>query len=187
LTYGTLASAAAIMDSPDTVQLKSPDQYRYVGTSVERADIPAKVFANSDYAIDAEVPDMQYAAVVSSGVFGAQVESISNTEEVKTRRGVSDVFIVPDGVAAVADNPWRAEQAVRAVSFVTEGHDNSTLSTQSLIDEQRAALADKLVSGKSVGSPDDINGAIKAEYLVPYLAHATLEPMMVLAGVWHSP
>ena len=182
LTYGTLASAAAIMDSPDTVQLKSPDQYRYVGTSVERADIPAKVFANSDYAIDAEVPDMQYAAVVSSGVFGAQVESISNTEEVKTRRGVSDVFIVPDGVAAVADNPWRAEQAVRAVSFVTEGHDNSTLSTQSLIDEQRAALADKLVSGKSVGSPDDINGAIKAEYLVPYLAHATLEPMS--ATVW---
>lgn len=184
LTYGELAAAAALLDSPKDVQLKFPDQYRYVGQPVDRVDVPAKVIANADYGIDAEVPNMQYAAVVPSGVFGAQVKSIDNIDEVKAARGVSDVVIVPDGVAVVADNPWRAEQAVRQVKFTREPHANDTLNTASLIEGQRSALAEDLPTSMTTGAPDDIASTIKAEYLVPYLAHATLEPMN--ATVWQQ-
>lgn len=184
LSYGELAAAAAMMDSPDDVQLKTSDQYRYVGQSIDRVDVPAKVFANADYGIDADVPNMQYAAVATSGVFGAQVASIDNIEEVKAARGVSEVLIVPEGVAVVADNPWRAEKAVRTVRFTREPHANDSLSTQALIAEQRQALSEELPNAMSAGKPDDVTSSISAEYLVPYLAHATLEPMN--ATVWQQ-
>jgi len=184
LTYGELASAAAVLDNPEQVQLKSPDQYRYVGQPLARTDVPAKVIANADYGIDADVPDMHYAAVVTSGVFGAQVKSIDNLSEVKAARGVSDVIIVPDGVAVVADNPWRAEKAVREIKFTREPHTNDMLSTESLVADQRKALADELETAMTTGKPDDITATVSAEYLVPYLAHASLEPMN--ATVWQQ-
>ncbi len=182
--YGELASAAAQMQSPKDVQLKTSEHYRYVGQSLARVDVPAKVLANSDYGIDAAVPGMQYAAVVTSGVFGAQVTSIDNLDEVKAIRGVSDVLVVPDGVAVVADNPWRAEKAVRDVNFTREPHANDSLSTESLMEAQRRALSESLSSAMSTGKPDDINATLSAEYFVPYLAHATLEPMN--ATVWQQ-
>lgn len=184
ITYGELAAKAAVMDSPKEVQLKAPDQYRYVGQPVARVDIPEKVIANADYGIDAEVPGMHYAAIATSGVFGAQVKSIDNINEVKAARGVSDVIIVPEGVAVVADNPWRAEKAVRAIKFTRQSHANDSLSTESLVAGQRKALAEELPIAMSTGSPDDIPATVTAEYLVPYLAHASLEPMN--ATVWQQ-
>lgn len=184
LTYGELAADAALMDSPSDVQLKTPDQFRIIGQSVNRIDIPAKVIANADYAIDGSVPDMQYAAIVTSGVFGAQVASIDNAEEVSAARGVSDVLIVPDGVAVVADNPWRAEKAVRTVKFTREAHANDAISTESLTEGQRKALAGELKSGINTGNPGDIDATVSAEYFVPYLAHSSMEPMN--ATVWQE-
>jgi len=184
LTYGQLAAAAAQIDSPTDIQLKSSDENVYVGQAMDREDVPTKVFANNIYGIDADVPDMQYAAVATSGVFGAQVTSIDNIDDVKTARGVSDVLIVPDGVAVVADNPWRAEKAVRTLKFTRASHTNDALSTESLIEGQRKALSEESSSAMSVGKPDDINATLTAEYLVPYLAHATLEPMN--ATVWQQ-
>ncbi|MFK7859719.1 MAG: molybdopterin cofactor-binding domain-containing protein [Granulosicoccus sp.] len=184
VSYGELAAAAAAMDSPSDVSFKPSDQYRYVGKSMPRVDIPAKVFANADFGIDAEVPDMKYAAIATGGVFGAQIASIENIDAIKAERGVTDVIIVPDGVAVVADNPWRAEKAVRAVQFTREPHANDSLSTETLAAGQRAALSEDLPIAMSVGTPDDIDAGIRAEYLVPYLAHATLEPMN--ATVWQQ-
>lgn len=184
LSYGELAAAAALKESPKEVQLKAPDQYRFVGQAVDRVDVPAKVFANSDYGIDAEVADMQYAAIAGSGVFGATVTSIDNLNEVKTARGVSDVLIVPEGVAVVADNPWRAESAVRKVKFTREPHFNDSLNTETLVETQRKALSEEVSTAMSSGKPDDITASVTSEYLVPYLAHATLEPMN--ATVWQQ-
>jgi len=184
LSYGELAAAAAQLESPDEITLKSPQDYRYVGQPVARVDVPGKVIANADYAIDADVPDMQYAAIAASGVFGAQVKSIDNGDEIKASRGVSDVMIVPDGVAVMADNPWRAEQAVRKVAFTREPHDNDSLSTESLIKRQREALAADLDNGMTAGKPADVEATVTAEYFVPYLAHASLEPMN--ATVWQQ-
>ncbi len=183
-SFGELAAAAAQLESPETFELKSPDNYRFVGQSVSRVDVPAKVIANADYGIDAEVPGMQYAAIATSGVFGAQVKSIDNTDEVKAARGVSDVLIVPDGVAVVADNPWRAEKAVRTVQFTREPHDNDNLDTESLVASQRDALAGDLAEGMSEGAPGEVEATLNAEYFVPYLAHAALEPMN--ATVWQQ-
>ena len=184
LSYGELAPAAALLSSPKDVQPKTTNQYRFIGQSVARIDIPTKVIANADYGIDAVIPGMQYAAITGSGVFGAQVKSIDNIDEVKKARGVSAVLIVPDGVAVVADNPWRAEKAVRSVKFTRESHVNDPLTTEVLIARQRQALSEELASALSEGTPENINATVKAEYLVPYLAHATLEPMN--ATVWQQ-
>ncbi len=181
-TYGELAADAANRDLPKDAAFKAADQWRFVGNSIDREDVPAKVLATAEYGIDAEVPDMQYAAIATSGVFGAQISSIDNADEIKTARGVSDVLIVPDGVAVVADNPWRAEQAVRKVVFQRESHANDTLHTEDVVQNQRDALAGELSEGLSTGEAVEGAADIKAEYLVPYLAHATMEPMN--ATVW---
>jgi len=89
VSYGELADAVALLDSPKQYQLKSPDEYRYVGQAMDRIDVPGKIFANADYGIDAQVPGMQYAAIATSGVFGAQVKSINNVDEITDARGVS--------------------------------------------------------------------------------------------------
>lgn len=184
LTYGDLANAAATMDSPKNVTFKAPDQYQFIGQALARLDVPGKVIANADYGIDADVPGMHYAAVVTSGVFGARVESIDNVDEILATRGVSDVLIVPEGVAVVANNPWRAEKAVRAVKFTRPAHANDVISTESLIARQKEALSKELTSGMSTGNPTGVNATVMAEYLVPYLAHSTLEPMN--ATVWQQ-
>ena len=184
IPYGKLAAKAARLDSPKEVALKSSDQYRYVGQSMPRVDVPAKVVANEDYGIDASVPGMFYAAVATSGVFGAQIQSIDNADEVGAARGVSDVLVVPDGVAVVADNPWRAEKAVRTVKFTREAHANDSMNTESLLAVQRKALSEELPSAFRVGAHENIKANIAAEYMVPYLAHASLEPMN--ATVWRQ-
>lgn len=184
LTYGELAADAALLASPENVVMKSAAERRLVGKSQPREDIPDKVFAKTPYGIDAEVPGMHYAAVVPSGVFGAKVTSIDNADEIKKRRGVTDVLITPESVAVVADNPWRAEQAVRAVRFTREANKNDTLSTESALQQQRDALAGDLVEGLELGEPGEAQATIKAEYLVPYLAHAALEPLS--ATVWQE-
>ncbi len=183
-SYGELATAAALLDSPETVQLKSADQYSYVGMPMPRVDIPAKVFANANYGIDAAVPGMRYAAVAPSAVFGAEVDSINNLDEIMAVKGVSDVLIVPQGVAVVADNPWRAEKAVRSVKFTRQSHKNEALDTNAVIALQQNALAEKLPVAEKIGKPETIDATMSVEYQVPYLAHATLEPMN--ATVWQQ-
>ncbi len=184
LSYGELASRAATLDSPAGVSLKEPESYRLIGQSMPRVDVPKKVIANADYSIDAAVPDMQFAAVVSSNTIGAQVKSIENSAEIALSRGVSDVLVVPGGVAVVADNPWRAETAVRRLNFTTEPHANDSLSTQSILEMQQEALAEELSVASEAGKPADEKSTVSAEYVVPYLAHATLEPMN--ATVWQE-
>lgn len=184
LSYGELAADAALLASPKNVVLKSAADRRFVGQSQPREDIPDKVFAKTSYGIDAEVPGMHYGAVVPSGVFGAAVLSIENIDEIKKRRGVTDVLITPESVAVVADNPWRAEQAVRAVKFTRVPSQNDSLSTESALQQQRDALAGELVEGLELGEPGKAQASIKAEYLVPYLAHAALEPLN--ATIWQE-
>ena len=187
LTYGALAASASLL-KPEAVPTREPENFRLIGTSLPREDIPRKAFATERYGIDADVPEMQYAAVRHAGVFGARVSRINNEREIRARRGVLDVRLIEQGVAVVADNPWRAEQAVRAIDFSVQQHPNSALSSASLEQAQRDALAGELSEGVSVGDVvtafADASQTVSAEYFVPYLAHATLEPMN--ATVWRE-
>jgi isoquinoline 1-oxidoreductase beta subunit len=187
LTFGELSGTAALL-TPQKVAPKNPDAYTLVGSSVPREDIPRKVFAEESYGIDVEVPEMQYAAVRHASVFGASVTQINNGDEIRTRRGVADVVQLEDAVAVVADNPWRAEQAVRSLDFDVQQHANQQISSASLEQAQRDALASNLDMGMQQGDIDAAftraSSTVEAEYFVPYLAHAAMEPLN--ATLWQQ-
>lgn len=187
-TYGELVAAASKLDAPDQLQFKDPANYRVIGQALPRIDIEAKVKAQAVYGIDADVTGMKYAAVAPLGAFGAELDSLENSAEVMQRRGVSGVYSVDKGVAVVADNPWRAEQAVRALKFKSKAHANDQMTSASLEADQRAALSGSLGTNYERGDVSlamaDAGHQVNAEYLVPYLAHATMEPMN--ATVWQQ-
>ncbi|MBX2798310.1 MAG: molybdopterin-dependent oxidoreductase [Myxococcales bacterium] len=187
LSYGQLAEAASRLAVPADVSPKPREQWRYIGRPVPRDDLPDKVFGRAIYGIDREVEDMVHAAVRDVAVLGGQVTAVTNEAEVLARRGVSSVLVLPGAVAVVADNPWRAEQAVRAVQTdETAPEPAASATTASLRAEQLAAL--ETGPFEVVDEQGDVAAAlasgevIEATYEVPFLAHATLEPMN--ATVW---
>lgn len=188
LSFGELSSAAAALSPDKKTVPKDPAAYTLIGKSLPREDIPRKVFAQERYGIDAAVPDMHYAAISRVPVFGASLKGINNENDIRARRGVTDVVALDSAVAVVADNPWRAEQAARAVDFSVSQHDNQQLSSATLEQDQRNALSGKLENAAHNGDVDkafsEAATIIEAEYFVPYLAHAAMEPLN--ATVWRQ-
>ena len=111
--YGELAAAG--LASPAEPPLKSKDQFRLIGQPVPRLDLPEKVRGRAVFGIDVRVPDMVYAAIRQSPVFGGKVESIANRAEVEGRRGVLAVVPLDDAVAVVAEHFWQAKTAADAL------------------------------------------------------------------------
>ncbi len=187
MTYGELAPLAAKLPVPQAPVLKDPSTYRHVGHSRVRADLPDKVFGRTVYGIDRHVEGMRYAALTGAQQIGGEVLSIDNEADILAMRGVEAVVIVQEGVAVVADNPWRAQQAADAVQF-TEGqgpnqhHDTASLRAMqeaSLDDEGRMTVLDER------GTTDGHQGTVvEASYFVPFLAHSPMEPMN--ASLWEE-
>ncbi|MEO0601395.1 MAG: molybdopterin cofactor-binding domain-containing protein [Myxococcota bacterium] len=185
VTYGEVAELASTLSIPRGVPPKAPGEHRYVGTSMPRIDLPDKIFGTAEYGIDAEVEGMRYGAVVSSGAVGTAVTAITNAEEITARRGVDSVHVVHEGVGVVADNPWRAEQAVRAVRFEEAPHaSHQGVTTETLLADQRAAIDAGVDTIHRAGNPDGrlTDDVVEAEYIVPFLAQAPMEPLNAL--VW---
>lgn len=185
LTYGELADKAATRTIPRGVEPKPPEARRYVGKSMARRDLPDKVFGRPIYGIDEAPEGMLHAAVVPTGPLGVQATRLTNVDEVKARRGVHSAHIVDSAVAVVADNPWRAEQAARALRFETGPNPHAGVTTESLLEAQRAALESDLTTvhdeGDAAGLLDG-EGVLEAEYIAPFLSHAPMEPLN--ATVW---
>lgn len=179
LSYGELAADAAAQPVPDKPPLKDPSEWRYVGRGMGRFDLPDKVFGTAEYGIDTKVDGMRYAAVRQSGPFGAEVASVTNEAEILARRGVEAVVTVDNGVAVVADNPWRAEQAVRALTFTVTATEGDAVDQATLWQRMDEALDGSLSSLHSEGdvSPVEERADVEATYRVPFLAHAPMEPM----------
>lgn len=181
LAYGALVADAAEMELPAEPRLKTPDAWRYIGTRMPRVDIPDKVFARSTYGMDVALDGMLHAAVALPPHVGAEVTTITNEAEILKRRGVHSVHIVPHGVAVVADNPWRAEQAVRAVTFDHTTPPWASATTASLFEEMRTKLGDDELLTTVVEHGDVAGGGaevvVEGAYEVPYVAHAPMEVM----------
>ena len=182
LSYGELASSAAALSPPRNPVLKTADQFTLMGRSVPRRDIPAKVDGSAMYGIDAQLPGMLYAAVKTAPVFGASLVRVDNTEAALARRGVKQIIELDDAVAVVADNYWRASEALRVLEPVFSQTEHDDQSSENIF----LAQDDALVSGRrrgDVSSGDaeqalgDAHTVVTAAYRVPYLAHAAMEPM----------
>ncbi|MCP5183756.1 MAG: xanthine dehydrogenase family protein molybdopterin-binding subunit [Pseudomonadales bacterium] len=184
-TYGQFAPAAGARRPPVQPTLKRVDEFRIMGTSVPRRDIPAKVDGSARFGIDAVVEGMKYAAVVNAPVFGAVLTSV-DADEVSRRPGVHAVVTLKDAVAVVADGWWQAQQAVASLRPQWSATEADSRSSEALYKQFDASMAQALEDGREerdeqVGDARGVlaNAArvVEATYRVPFLAHACMEPM----------
>ncbi|TMG77982.1 MAG: xanthine dehydrogenase family protein molybdopterin-binding subunit, partial [Betaproteobacteria bacterium] len=182
LSFGKVASAAAKIEPPKDVKLKDPKDWKLIGKPVARVDIPDTVMGKQVYGIDVQLPGMMYAAIAQCPVFGGKVKSI-DAGKVEGRRGIVKVLPLETFVAVVADNWWRAKEALRDVHIEWDVGANGNVSSASLMEFYRSGLEaqqDIAVSRKDGDFDQAYASAAKkleAEYYTPYLAHSTMEPM----------
>ena len=180
LTYGKLAKKAAAMQVPKDVKLKDPSQYTIIGKPMHRLDTPEKVNGAAKFGIDVLLPGMLTAVIARPPIFGAKVSSLKD-EKAKAAAGVKAVAQVPSGVAVVAKDFWSAVKGRELLEIVWDEGPLATLSTPGLRKQYSDLASTPGLTAKKEGDVDSAMGKaaqrISAEYEVPYLAHATMEPM----------
>ena len=181
LDYGALCGAAAKITLADTPKIKTPDSYSLVGKWTPRIDTAPKLDGTAQFGIDAKVPGMVYAAVVSCPEFGGKLKAVDEAPA-KAMRGVIAVVKMDDAVAVVADRYWRARAGLMALKPEWASGGNDTVSQADLDKAYRDALDGELVSARKSGDAAAALAApdvklVEAAYEVPYLAHAPMEPM----------
>lgn len=182
--FGALAALAAQQPMPENVTLKDPSDWHIIGQSKPRIDIPASVDGTQVYGVDVDLPGMVYAAIAQCPVFGGTVRSF-DAAVARSRRGIIDVFTIDDGkaVVVVADNWWRAKQALQEVVVDWDTKGNETVSSDSILAYFREGLdaADAAPLPNNTGDvASALAGAsqvIEAEYFTPFLSHSPMEPM----------
>src|SRR4029077_18608062 len=182
LAYASLVDRAARLSTPGNaaVVLKDPKDFRLIGTPVKRLDTPDKVDGTTLYGIDVRIPGMKYASVAACPVFGGKLATVDDTKA-KAIPGVRQVVRLDNAVAAVADDTWTAKRGLAALDIRWDEGPNATLSTADIV-QQLAAASQK--SGVTARDEGDVAKAmagavqrIEAVYEVPFLAHATMEPI----------
>ncbi len=179
-SFGSLAEVAATMTPPKDVPLKDPKDFKLIGKPTRRLDTPDKVNGAAQFGLDIAIPGMMTVLVARAPVFGGKVLNF-NADKAKAVPGVKNVVQIPSGVAVIAKGFWPAKQGRDKLEISWDDGPNAALSTTGMR-EQYATLAKTpgLVARK-VGDPTKaLAGATKtitAEYEMPYLAHAAMEPL----------
>jgi len=179
LTYGALAGDAAKITLAQEPAIKTPDQFTLIGKPTARLDSKVKVTGEAIFGLDIRLPDMVYAAVTTCPVPGGTVKSY-DAKAILGHRGVQSVVALPNGVAVVADRFWRAKQAALALPIEWNPGAGAGTNSAQFREDYRAALKGPLQNAKTVGDTEKALGEgklIEALYEVPYLAHATMEPL----------
>ena len=186
--FGALAEAAAKQAPPATVRLKSPAEWILIGTPQSQIDSPSKITGEAVYGVDVSLPGMLHAAILHCPHFGGSVRAV-DTSAIAAMPGVHRVVTLDDAVAVVAEHWWQAQQAVQALPVVWErGEDAAGASSADIAAFVREGLdAEDAEVGYEIGDAAAALSTglrqVTAEYAVPFLAHATLEPQTCTAHV----
>jgi len=186
LRYGALVDKAAVVPVPKTVSLKSPKDFKIAGKSLPRLDIPEKVNGTAGFGLDVQRPGMLIARVVRCPVFGGKVASF-NADKAKALPGVRNVVKISSGIAVVADNYWAASKGVEALVVTWDEGPLKTLNSADIM-KKYVALAEQpgKVARNDGDAPIALKGnakSIERSFELPFLAHATMEPMNCTADV----
>ena len=180
LGYGELADDAAHQPVPVAPKLKEPGSYRVVGKPLKRLDTPAKINGTAIFGIDARPEGVRYAMVAACPVFGGKVGSVDATETMKVK-GVRQVVRIDDAVAVVADHTWAARKGLSALKVTWNEGANASLTTADLVASADAALDRKGIVSTRTGDVDKAEasaaGRYDADFQLPLLAHAAMEPL----------
>jgi len=185
-SYGALAEAAAKLPLPDQVALKSPKDFKIIGKPMKRLDTPAKINGTAQFGLDVYLPGMLTVLIARSPVFGGKVKRFDATEARKVS-GVQGVYQVPTGIAVAASGFWPAKTARDLLAIDWDEGPGAALSTPKMFAEflelakTPGAVARK--DGDPVKGLKEAHKTVSAEYEVPYLAHAAMEPLNVVVDL----
>src|SRR5499427_7761366 len=181
-TYGELAADAARVPVPKNVALKRPQDFKLIGTPAKRLDTAGKVNGTAIYGIDVRPPGVKIATLAQSPVFGGRVKSVDD-KAAKGVKGVRQIVRLDDAVAVVADHMGAAKKGLAALKIEWDDGPHAKLTTEEIARELEQAT---LSSGAMAPHVGDSGGRVAlasavtkvdATYELPFLAHATMEPM----------
>ncbi len=177
--FGSLAVAAAKRPPPESVTLKSPKDFRLIGRPTRRLDSADKVNGATTFGLDVKRPNLHTAVVAHPPVFGAKVAGF-DAAKVKAIPGVTHVVETSHGVAVVAKSFWAAKKGRDALEIRWDLGPGAALSSEGLRREYRDLAGKPGPVARKAANPASPKGAVKtvvAEYEVPFLAHAPMEPL----------
>jgi len=183
--YGELAAAAAQLKVPDNPPLKDDKNFRILGKRIHRLDTPEKVDGSAMFGMDVRVDGMLYAVVARSPVFGGKIKDY-DASKAKAMPGVLHVVQIDEGIALVANNTWNAIQGRKALQVNWDDGANAGMSSsaiRSMFEEYSAKPGAVIEERGNIMLLDTSNRKVEAVYELPYLAHATMEPMNSTAYV----
>ncbi len=180
LRYGELVDDAAKLKAPGAVSLKDAKDWKLIGKGSKRLDASEKINGRAQFGMDVRFDGLLTAVVMRAPVFGGSIKTVDDKAALLVP-GVRQVLQVPSGVAVVADHYWAAKLGRDALQVEWDLGPNAALDTQTLRTQFRALAASDgtpVVSAGDVGKVLGEAGKItEVEYLVPYLAHAPMEPL----------
>ncbi len=187
--YGELAQSAARQRPPLRPRLKSPENFRLLGASQPRLDLPDKVTGRAVYGLDARVDGMVFAAIARSPTLGGRPTSVDDTQA-RILPGVQDVFAMSAGIAVIAEDSWTALRGRDALRIQWQAGEGTDISDEAIADRLREHLHmdgagvarddGNVLAMLTEASPEDVRSAV---YEVPFVTHAPLEPMNCIAWV----
>jgi isoquinoline 1-oxidoreductase subunit beta len=197
LGYGELAHAAAKLPIPSTEELplKAKNRWRYIGKGQVSYDLEALVTGKAIYGMDARADGMVYASIEHPPVLGGKVKSFDDKETLKIAGVQQTVAIDPytpppafqplGGIAVIADNTWAAFQGRKKLNITWDPGPNATYNSDAYQKELAETSHHPCKVVRSIGDVDAAfakgGRTIEADYYVPLLAHASMEPMVALA------
>ncbi|MFC7516047.1 molybdopterin cofactor-binding domain-containing protein [Herbaspirillum sp. GCM10030257] len=181
LHYGELVDAAAALPMPEEVTLKPVSEFRLIGKPVRRLDSPDKINGSAKFGIDARLPEMLVATVASSPVPGGRLKAFDEAKA-KSVPGVRRILKLDNAVAVAGDHMWAARQGLQALAPTWEDGAHASATTKTIVRE----MADKAAKLPGAVARNDGRAAqaisaskrrVEAVYEMPFLAHATMEPI----------
>ena len=179
LGFGTLAGAASKLAPPKNPPLKDPKNFTLIGKSLKRLDTPHKVDGGVVYGIDVMLPGMKFATLAASPVFGGKVHHV-DPGPANRIPGVRKVVVLDDMVAVVGDHMWAAKQGLQALDITWDEGPNAGISSADIWQDLRKASEGSGAVAKNTGDVEKALGQgekYEAAYELPFLAHATMEPL----------
>ena len=180
LSYANLVGMASRLKAPQDIPLKDPKEFKIIGQPVKRLDTPEKITGKAVFGFDVQFPGLLTAVVARPPVFGGKMKSF-NSDKTKKIPGVKAIIPIASGVAVVAVGFWAATLGREALEIEWEEGPLSGLNTPALREEYAALARKPGLVAAARGNPDEAlekaSKRLEAEYEVPYLAHACMEPL----------
>ncbi|MEM6850416.1 MAG: xanthine dehydrogenase family protein molybdopterin-binding subunit [Pseudomonadota bacterium] len=179
-SFGEFAERAGAMEPPAEPTLKSPQNFKLIGSDLPRIDSPEKTTGEAQYTIDVERPGMLHAVVAHPPKFGGKVASF-DAKAAKKVKGVVNVVEIPRGVAVLAKSFWAAKQGRDALAVEWDFSEAETRSTEQMFADFKERSKGEAATARSDGDVEaafaDADTIIQRTYEFPFLNHAQMEPL----------